>query len=147
MGPAGPSMGGPPTATQQECVREFTTLRQEVEKKGLAARAGNEKKVTRDEMCKLVTVYSTAEAKWVKFAGDNMAKCGIPKPIVEQIKVAHSHTADARKKLCAAGPGQAGPATPTLSDALGTATLPNQETEKRKSGGTLDTLTGNALAR
>ena len=41
-----------------------------------------------------------------------------------------------------AGPGQAGPATPTLSDALGTATLPNQETEKRKSGGTLDTLTG-----
>jgi hypothetical protein len=150
MAPTGPSMGGPPmapTAAQQECVREFATLRQDVEKKGIAARTGNEKKVTREEMCKLVTIYSTSEAKWVKYAAVNMAKCGIPKPIVEQIKVAHSHTDDARKKLCAAGPGQAGPATPTLSDALGTATLPNRETEKRKSGGTLDTLTGNALAR
>jgi hypothetical protein len=150
MGPAGPAMGGPPmapTAVQQDCLRDFTSLRQDVEKKGMAARTANEKKVPREEMCKLVTIYSTSEAKWVKFAADNMTKCGIPKPVVAQIKVAHSHTDDARKKLCAAGPGQAGPAAPTLSDALGTATLPNQETEKRKSGGTLDTLTGNALAR
>jgi hypothetical protein len=146
----GPAMGGPPmapTATQEQCVREFTTLRQEVEKKGMAAKAGNEKKVTREEMCKLVSIYATAEAKWIKFSADNMAKCGIPKQLVDQLKGTHTHTADARKKLCAAGPAQAGPVTPTLSDALGTATLPNQETEKRKSGGTLDTLTGNALAR
>src|SRR5580704_11881183 len=46
MAPTGPSMGGPsmggppmaPTAAQQECVREFATLRQDVEKKGIAAR-------------------------------------------------------------------------------------------------------------
>jgi hypothetical protein len=150
MAPTGPAMGGPPmapTAVQQDCMREFTSLRQDVEKKGLAAKAGNEKKVTREEMCKLVGLYSTAEAKWIKFVADNLAKCGIPKQLVDQLKGAHVRTADARKHLCAPGPTQAGPATPSLSDALGTSTLPNREPEKRKSGGTLDTLTGNALAR
>jgi hypothetical protein len=149
--PAGPMMGGPamppPNATQQQCLEQFTEFRSEVEKRAMAAKTASEKHVTRDEMCKLVTAYSGAEAKWIKFSDDNMARCGIPKQAIEQIKSVHVHTADARKKICAAGPAQAGPATPTLSDALGTVSLPNQETEKRKPGGTLDTLTGNALSR
>jgi len=154
--PAGPPMGGPgmggpgmgaPTAAQQECVAQFQALRGEVEKRGVAAKAGNGKQVAREELCKLVTAYSAAETKWVKYAEANMTKCGIPKPIITQLKTVHAKTADAQKKICAAGPAGGPAAAPTLSDALGTVTLPTRETEKRKSGGTLDTLTGPAIGR
>ena len=150
--PAGPPMGGPmmggaPNAVQQECMTQFTTLRSEVEKRGMAAKAGGEKQAPREEMCKLVTAYNSAEIKWVNFAVSNMSKCGIPKQIIDQLKTVHAKTADGQKKLCAAGPAGGPSATPTLSDALGTATLPTREPEKHKAGGTLDTLTGNALAR
>jgi hypothetical protein len=151
-GPAGPPMQGmqgpPPNEFQQKCLQQFTVYREEVEKRGMAAKAAGEKHVTREEMCKMVTVYSDAEVKWIKFSVDNMSKCGIPKGAIDQIKGAHSHTAEARKKICEGGPTQAGPAAPTLSDALGSAVLPTApEPEKRKAGGSLDTLTGNALQR
>lgn len=146
--PMGGGFGGPPTAVQQECMTQFTSLRSEVEKRGMAARTASEKRVSREEMCKLVTAYSGAEIKWVKFAEGNMTKCGIPKEIVTQLKTVHAKTADGQKKLCAAGPAAGPAAVPTLSDALGTATLPSRETEKkRKAGGTMDTLTGNALGQ
>ena len=135
-------------ATQQDCMREFTANREEVEKRGIAAKTANEKHVPRDEMCKMVTIYANAESKWIKFSETNMTKCGIPKEVVAQLKGVHVHTAQAQKALCAAGPTQAAaPAAPTLSDALGTTRLPSQDTEKRKPGGTMDTLTGNALGR
>jgi hypothetical protein len=142
----GPPMGGGPTAAQQACIQEFTKYREEVEKRAMAAKTASEKKVTREEMCTLVTAYSAAETKWIKFSEDNMAKCGIPKEAVAQIKGSHVHTADARKKICAAGPAGGVPAAPSLSDALGTARLPAPAAEKPKAG-MLDTLTGNALAR
>jgi hypothetical protein len=139
--------GGPPPAAQQECIGPFTALRAEVEKRGMAARAGGEKQVSREEMCKLVTAYGAAELKWIKFTEANMSKCGIPKQIVQQLKTVHAKTNEGQKKLCSAGPAGGPAAAPTLSDALGTATLPTREPEKRKPGGTMDTLTGNALAR
>jgi hypothetical protein len=144
----GGGFGGPPPAAMQECATQFQALRSDVEKKGMAAKAASEKQVAREEMCKLVTAYSAAEVKWVKYAEGNMTKCGIPKEIVTQLKTVHARTAEGQKKLCAAGPAGGPAAAPTLSDALGTATLPTREPEKkRKSGGTLDTLTGNALGQ
>jgi hypothetical protein len=148
FGGGGGGMGGPPPAAQQECIGPFTALRAEVEKRGQAAKAGGEKQASREEMCKLVTEYNAAETKWVKFAEANASKCGIPKPIIQQLKAVHAKTADGQKKLCSAGPAGGPAAAPTLSDALGTATLPTREPEKkRKPGGTLDTLTGNALGQ
>jgi hypothetical protein len=141
MGPPGASAPSP------QCLAQFNLHREEVEKRAIAARTGGEKHVSREEMCKLVGAYAAAEAKWIKYSEDNMVNCGIPKEAVSHIKTAHTHTMDIRKKICSAGPGPAGPATPSLSDALGTTRLPLAETEKRKSGGTLDTLTGNPLAR
>jgi hypothetical protein len=144
----GGGMGGPPPQAQKECVIPFTALRAEVEKRGMAAKAASEKQASREEMCKLVTEYSAAEVKWIKFAETNASKCGIPKQIVQQLKTVHAKTADGQKKLCSAGPAGGPAAAPTLSDALGTATLPTREPEKkRKPGGTLDTLTGNALGQ
>src|SRR5262249_56780005 len=119
---------------------KFAALRAEVEKRGMAARTASEKHASREEMCKLVTAYGTAESKWIKYAEGNMSKCGIPKEIVTQLKTVHAKTADGQKKLCAAGPAGGAAAAPTLSDALGTATLPSREAEKkRKPGGTRDT--------
>jgi len=141
--------GGGPTPEQLACMKSFTEYREDTEKRGLAAKAAGERKQkpSREEFCKLVTAYADSEGRWMKFTAENLAKCGIPKQILEQIKIAHTHTTEAKTKICSAGPGPAG-AAPTLSDALGTSNVPSQETEKRKSGGgTMDTLTGNALAR
>jgi hypothetical protein len=148
------SMGpGPgPTPEQQKCLQEFTGYRGEVEKRARAAEAEGHKKErpTREKMCELITGYSTAEFKWLKFAEINSSKCGIPPQIIEQIKTVHVRTAETRKKLCAPGPAQAaGPATPSLSDALGASLVPtdDDQVKKRKPGGTMDTLTGPVLTR
>ena len=152
MGP-NPGLGAPgPTPEQQKCLQEFTSLRTEVEKRAKLAEAEGHKKEkpTREKMCELITGYSGAEAKWLKFIETNMSKCGIPPQIVEQIKTVHVRTADTRKKVCTAGPTQAqGPATPSLSDALGASLQPDedQEKKKRKVGGIMDTLTGPVLSR
>src|SRR5215831_19139960 len=148
-GPMGGGMAGPPpTAVQQECMTQFTALRSEVEKRGIAAKTASEKKASREEMCQLVKAYGAAESKWIKFAEIGITKCGIPQEIVKQLKASHARTADGEKKLCAAGPAGGPAAAPTLSDALGGgASLPTREPEKRKAGNTFDTLTGNPLAR
>jgi hypothetical protein len=146
----GGGMGGAgPTPEQLACMKGFTQYREETQKRGLAAQSAGQRKQkpSREEFCKLVTAYWDSEGKWEKFTAENLTKCGIPKEILEQIKAAHVHTSEAKTKICSAGPGPAA-AAPTLSDALGTSSLPSQETEKRKTGGgTMDTLTGNALAK
>ena len=128
------------------CLAEFTKLREDVQKKGLAAKAAGDRKATREEMCKHITAYNSAELKWVKFSESNVTACGIPAQVVQQLKQVHGHTEQTREKICAAGPagGPAGP--PSLSDALGTTRLPTPETTK-SGNGTLDTLTGNAIQR
>jgi hypothetical protein len=147
--PVGTMMGGPgPTPEQQKCVQEFQNYRQEVEKRARTAEAESKKKPTRERMCELVGLYSTAEYKWIKFSETNMVKCGIPKQAIDQIKAVHTHTVETKKKLCSAGPTQAATATPSLSDALGASLQPNvEEPSKRKVGGVMDTLTGNVLTR
>jgi hypothetical protein len=132
--------GGPPP-----CVVEFGKLRDEVQKKGMAAKSAQERKVTREEMCKIVSVYSAAERKWLKFAEAGVSSCGIPSEVVNQLKQVHARTEQAKTNICVAGPAAAGPATPSLSEALGTTRLP---LETKKTGANyLDTLTGNVIRR
>jgi hypothetical protein len=127
------------------CMVEFTKLREEVQKKGQAAKAAGDRKASREEMCKHITTYAVAEAKWVKFTEAGVSTCGIPTQIAQQLKTMHGHTEQTREKICATGPAAAPPA-PSLSDALGTTRLPTPESTKTGSG-TLDTLTGNAIQR
>ena len=148
MSPMG--AGPPPQASpfggggeMPPCMAEFTKLREDVQKRGLAAKAASQRKVAREEMCKHITAFSAAELKWVKFAESNVTSCGIPVQVVSQLKEMHGHTEQTREKICAAGPS-AGP--PSLSDALGTTRLPTPETAKPGSG-TLDTLTGSAIQK
>ena len=69
----------------------------------MAAKAGSETRVSREEMCKLVTAYGAAEIKWLKYAEMNMTKCGIPYSVVNQMTTVHIKTLEGQKKLCAAG--------------------------------------------
>jgi hypothetical protein len=136
--PFGGGGGAPP------CMAEFSKLREDVQKRGLAAKAAGQRKVSREEMCKHITDYSAAELKWVKYTEANTTTCGIPPEVAQQLKQVHNNTEQTKAKICAAGPSAAAP--PSLSDALGTSRLPTPETTKSGSG-TLDTLTGSALSR
>jgi hypothetical protein len=140
--PASP-FGGGGGGGAPPCVAEFAKLRDDVQKRGLAAKAAGEHKVSREEMCKHIMAYSAAELKWVKYTEANVQTCGIPAEVVQQLKQVHTNTEQTKEKICTAAP--AAP-PPSLSDALGTSRLPTPDT-KKSAGGTLDTLTGSALAR
>lgn len=51
-------------------------------------KAVSERKAARPELCRLLTDYSTAEAAWLRFV-DDMARCGLSKERIEQIRNAH----------------------------------------------------------
>jgi len=140
MGAPGAMGGGPPP-----CVVEFGKMREEVQKKGLAAKAAGERKAPREEMCKMVQSYSAAEGRWLKFAEGGVATCGIPAEVVTQLKQVHARTEQAQKNICSAGPAAAMQAAPSLSDALGTNRV--QLDTKKTGANYLDTLTGNAIQR
>jgi hypothetical protein len=132
--------GAPPP-----CMAEFVKLREEVEKKGLAAKAAGQKHASREEMCKLITSYAASEAKWVKFTETGVGSCGIPTQIAAQLKQVHTNTEQTKERICTGG-GQAGPVAPSLSDALGTTRVATPASSKTAPGsGTLDTLTGPAV--
>jgi hypothetical protein len=125
---------------------EFMKLREEVEKKGLAAKAAGQKHVAREEMCKLITAYAASEAKWVKFTEAGVGgNCGIPQQVANQLKQVHTGTEQTREKICAAGPAGPAAAAPSLSEALGTTRLATPDSSKAAGNGTLDTLMGPAV--
>ena len=134
-----------PPQPQQEpppCIQEFMKLRADAEKKAHAIRTASEKKVAPKEACGLFNVFSAAEAKMVKYAGDKGVWCGIPNEIVAQLKASHVKTEEIRAKVCEAANAPR-PRAPTLSDSL---VAPVPDAGNIKPGkGTYDTLTGPAL--
>jgi hypothetical protein len=140
MSPMGGGGGGAPP-----CFIEFTKLRTEVEKRGAAAKAANERHAQREEFCKVITALAGAAEKWAKFTEKEAKGCGIPGDAVTQIKGESEHLGKIKTQVCSAGPA-AGP--PSLSEALGTDRMPiddgsNKATAKR--GGVLDSMTGQPI--
>ena len=150
---APPMMGAPPGmgmgAPQREnpCMTEFTRLRDGVEKAGKVAKSVNDRKGTREEFCKAITGLHNAQAKWVKYTGDNSKNCGIPPDVFNQLKAGQANLGKLRNNVCNAGATAGGPAAaPSLSDALGTSRMTTTTDEApRKRGGSLDTLTGETI--
>ena len=137
----GPSMmGGPPPSG---VCASFPKLRDEAKAKAELVSAVGKRKGDRKEMCAAVQGFTAAEDKVVKFLEDNKKSCGVPDQAVVQAKTMHANTVKFRDTVCAEGPK---PKIPTLSDAIG---APPAETgTNTKTGrGTLDTLTGNPLAK
>jgi hypothetical protein len=142
-----PSMGGPPPMggppMQSALCANFPKLRDEAKAKADVISAVGKRKGDRKEMCAAVQTFTAAEDKVVKFLEDNKSSCGVPDQAVAQAKVMHANTMKFRDTVCAEGPK---PKAPTLSDAIG-APAAETGTNTRTGRGTLDTLTGNPLAK
>jgi len=149
----GPGMAMPGQAPPQQqlppCFADFKPLRDEAEKRGIALKTAIQKKVSREEACTLMKNYAAAEAKVVKFIQANASWCGIPAQAADSMKANHARTLQSEKQICSGGGAAGGPAKPTgpgLSDALGT-TRGGTLDPLAPNSGTLDTLTGNVLAK
>jgi hypothetical protein len=142
-----PPGGGAPMGQQlPPCYNDFMPLRQDAEKKAAAVRALHEKKGSPQQACELIGAFSEAEAKVLKFVEKNGSWCGIPDPVVNQMKANHAHTVELHKQICTAAANPPKPAGPSLSDALDPSGLTTDKVGKRGNG-TFDTLTGNALGK
>jgi hypothetical protein len=137
----GPGMGGPPQPSG--ICANFPKLRDEAKAKAELVSAIGKRKGDRKDMCAAVQSFTAAEEKVVKFLDDNKASCGVPVQAVTQAKAMHANTIKFRDTVCAEGPK---PKVPTLSDAIGSTPL-DTSTNTKTGRGTLDTLTGNPLAK
>ncbi|MGD9839807.1 MAG: hypothetical protein AB7F72_18030 [Afipia sp.] len=142
----GAPQGGPPPGAE-ECQKGFMPLRADAEAKAKLIQAAGKRKAPPQEACKLIGNFAQAEAKMIKFVDGHMQKCGIPAQVAQQMKKGHANTTQLQQRVCAAAQQQqAAPAGPSLSEALGSATLPEAKPLKR-GGSTFDTLNGNVLTR
>jgi hypothetical protein len=142
----GPAMGPGAAPGMPPCMSQFLPMRAEAEKRAGALQAGINKKKAPPEICQLFRSFSEAEAKVVKYAVANQTGCGIPPDAVAQMKKNHAKTNEVRDRVCSVADKPAQPAGPNLGEALGFGSLPNAETT-RAGTGTLDSLSGNPLAR
>ncbi len=101
-----PQGGLSPSDARPPCLAEFARLREEVEKKGMAAKAASRRKASREEMCRCVTSYADAETKWVAYTEAHVWSCGIPAQVANQLKEVHANTEQTNQKICMAGPLQ-----------------------------------------
>lgn len=101
-----PAAAAPPHAPPWTplCMAEFTNLREDLQNKGLAAKAASQRKVSREEMCSHITAYSVAVSKWIKWTESSAQNCGIPVQVVQQLQQVQSNTEETKKKICAAVP-------------------------------------------
>jgi hypothetical protein len=146
MSPAAPpSQGG----AGDQCMRDFVPLREEAEKRGKLIKAASDRHAPPAEACKLIGNYSQAELKMIKFIDTHQAKCGIPAQVGDSMKTGHKNTEALLQKVCgvAQQAAQRGPAGPSLSEVLGSATAVPEATPTKKGGSTFDTLNGNVLTR
>ena len=143
-------MAAPPTQAgpADDCMKAFLPLREEAEKRGKLIKVASDRHAAPDEACKLIGNFSQSELKMIKYVEGHSAKCGIPPQIADQLKKGHKNTETMQQKVCgmAQQMQKQGPAGPSLSDVLGSATALPEATAAKK-GGTFDTLSGNALAR
>jgi hypothetical protein len=141
-GPPMGGMGGPPPQQSALCAN-FPKLRDEAKSKAEVVSSIGKRHGDRQQMCAAVQNFTAAEEKVVKFLDDNKSACGVPDQAVAQAKAMHVNTMKFRDTVCAEGPK---PKAPTLSDAIGTTPL-DTSTNTKTGRGTLDTLTGNPLAK
>jgi len=142
----GPAMGPGAAPGMPPCMSQFLPMRAEAEKRAGMLQAGINKKKAPPEICQLFRSFSEAEAKVVKYAVANQTGCGIPPDAVAQMKKNHAKTNEVRDRVCSVADKPAQPPGPNLGEALGFGSLPNAETT-RAGTGTLDSLSGNPLAR
>ena len=145
--PAPPSQPG--GAVADACMKAFIPLREDAEKKGKLIKAASDRHAGPDEACKMISNYSAAELKMIKYVEGNATKCGIPGSVAEQLRAGHKNTEGLEKRVCGVAEQmkERGPAGPSLSEVLGASASMPEATPRRKGGSTFDTLNGNVLQR
>ena len=151
LGAGMPMPGAAPPQQQQEppCMKDFAPLRAEAEKRAMALKATMEKKPTREVACTMFKSFTAAESKMVKYIEANAQWCGIPAQVPAQMKANHTRMLKTQDQICKGG-GIAGaqkPSGPGLSEALGTTRGGGILDPLAPQSGTMNTLTGNVLAR
>jgi hypothetical protein len=132
------------SAQAPQC-NDFMKLRDDAQQKAQAIGAAEKRKVERKELCALVTRFSVAEGAALKFLETNKTWCNVPDEALVVSKTSHAKTLKFRDIVCSEAP-QPRPKQPTLSDAIGGATVDTAKNTKTGHG-TFDTLTGNPLAK
>lgn len=138
-----------PSPDAAKCQSEFIALRNDAEAKAKAIQSAGKRKAPPQEACKLIGAFSRAELKMIKYVEGNTKRCGIPPDASAQMRKGHANTEQLETKVCniaERGPPQGGPAGPSLSEALGSASIPEAQ-KTRRGGSTFDTLNGNVLTR
>lgn len=144
---AAPPQGG---GAADACMKNFIPLREEAERRGKMIKAASDRKAPPDEACKLISNFSDAEVKMIKYVEVHSASCGIPGQIADQLKSGHKGTEQLRQKVCSVAQQmeqRQKQATPQLSDVLGSAGAVPEANTSKKGGSSFDTLTGNVLTR
>lgn len=98
---AAPAPGTPSSEKQATCLKGYSPLREDAEKKGKMIKAASDRHAPPGEACKLVADYAAAEVKMIEYAEVNAAACGVPPQTVEQLRNAHRTTESLEKKICA----------------------------------------------
>jgi hypothetical protein len=88
---------------QTHACAEFANLRSGVVEHAAAAKAGSERHVQREELCRLISVLSAASTTWTKYTITKAKQCGIPAEAVAQIKGQDEHLAGLKKQICSGG--------------------------------------------
>lgn len=154
MGGGGAGFGPPPASRagagpSEACMKGFMPLREDAERRGKLIKDASDRHSPPDVACKLIGSFGEAELKMINYVTSHQSDCGIPGQVADQLRNGHRNTEELQKKVCglAQQQQQRGPAGPSLSEVLGSATAEPQATSGRKRGSTFDTLNGNVLSR
>jgi hypothetical protein len=140
-GSPGGGFGGAPQGPPPKC-QALLSIRDELQKHGMAISTANEKKADVKVACDLFKRYIATEAKMIKMLEVDGPGCGAPAQVLQQVRGSHAKAQQIGKQVCDAAVRGPAPSGPTLSDALGT-TPAIPDTRDKKGAGTFETMTGN----
>jgi hypothetical protein len=90
----------PQSASTDECMKGFSPLRTEAEKRGRLIKGASERHAPPGEACKLIANFGHAEIEMIRYVESRAATCGIAPQVAEQLKTGHTHTENMQKKVC-----------------------------------------------
>jgi hypothetical protein len=131
------------------CIKQFISMRENLDKRFDETRKVMEKKPSAAEACNALTKFTQTETALIKYVEKQGSNCPFPPELLDTIKASNAKTTGYRQKACAVAKaeqqGPPKPSQPTLSDAFGPPVVSGESTSTGR--GTLDTLRGNPLAR
>jgi len=123
LAPAAAQVGGAPRAPASpkggaaaNC-QELVRHRDEVARHGQAIQAASRKKADAEQLCKLLSVFTTAESKMLKALEERGAACKVSAQVIDQVRTGHDRATQMTRQVCEVAQGQqAGLTVPSDAD-------------------------------